>query len=157
LPKSSTARASFGDYVRAVASERGLELNRDNLQAVGLDLIGGGWEPFCRAVLAHRAWQPGQMLVVDGVRHVEAVRQLRHLVAPSTLLLVHLRIDEELRQERISERVGEADGVSEKQESHSTEAEVKDTLPLLADLVVDGAKQVNQLADEIINFAASRV
>lgn len=149
------AWASFGDYVRTVAGERGIEPHRDNLQAVGAELIESGWEPFCRAVLAHSTWQPGQSLVVDGVRHVEAVRQLRSLVAPNTVILVHLRVDEELRQERLSGREGQAPGDSATHDAHPTEGEVKSSLPGLADLVLDGARPVNELADEIIGFADS--
>jgi hypothetical protein len=153
--KLKCARASFGDYVRAVAGDRGLEPHRDNLQAVGLELIESGWEPFCRAVLAHSTWQPGQSLVVDGVRHVEAVRQLRSLVAPSTVVLVYLRIDEELRRGRLSSREGQSGAAGETHDTHPTEDEVKTALPRLADLVLDGARPVDQLVDEIIDFAVS--
>lgn len=153
--KLNCARASFGDYVRAVAGERGLEPHRDNLQAVGAGLIESGWEPFCRAVLAQSTWQPGQLLVVDGVRHVEAVRQLKNLVAPNTVILVHLRVDEELRRERLSGREGQSGAASETHDAHPTENEVKTALPRLADLVLDGARPVDELADEIIGFADS--
>jgi cytidylate kinase len=147
--KMNCARASFGEYVRIVAESKGLEPTRDNLQAVGADLVESGWEPFCRAVLSRSSWQPGQLLVVDGIRHVEAVRQLKSLVAPTSVILVHVRIDEQVREDRLREK----QGTSEAHEAHSTEHDVKSALPLIADLVVDGARPVEQLADEIIEFA----
>jgi dephospho-CoA kinase len=147
------ARASFGDYVRSIADSRGLEPHRENLQAVGAALIDSGWEPFCRAVLAGSGWQPGRPLVVDGVRHVEAVHQLRGLVAPSPLILVHLRVDEGLRRERIGGRGGDAVAAADSHDSHSTERDVGLALPLIADLVLDAAHPVDQLADQIIAFA----
>src|SRR5690242_7997878 len=73
-------RVSFGDYVRAAALAKGLEPTGENLQLVGAALVEAGWEPFCRAVLAQAPWQPGQPLVVDGVRHVDALAHLKRLV-----------------------------------------------------------------------------
>jgi len=77
-------RVSFGRYVRAVALDRGLDAeSREVLQEVGESLITAGWVPFCRAVLTQADWRPERSLVVDGIRHVEALQTLRALAAPS--------------------------------------------------------------------------
>ena len=54
------ARVSFGDYVREVAQQRGLDSTREALQAIGVSLIAEGWEQFCRSVLSQAHWQAGQ-------------------------------------------------------------------------------------------------
>ena len=151
------ARASFGDYVRTVANSRGIEPTGENLQSVGAELVELGWEAFCRAVLSQTSWQPGQMLVVDGVRHVDAIHHLKNLVAPLSVILIHVKIDEELRIGRIREREAAAAAPDTRSETHSTERDVKAALPALGDLVVDGSRTVDDLATEIIEFACRHV
>ena len=51
--------ASFGDYVRLVAREQGLDGSRAVLQEVGARLIDQGWKHFCWAVLGQVDWEPG--------------------------------------------------------------------------------------------------
>ena len=124
------ARASFfGDYVHQVATARGLELDGDTLQSVGAELVESGWEPFCLAVLSQSSWRPGQLLVIDGVRHVDAVPHLKILVAPVSLILVHVMIDEELRTGRIREREATSEASDKRNEMHSTERDVKNGSP----------------------------
>jgi hypothetical protein len=89
---------SFGEYVRQVARSRGLDWSRHVLQELGAALIGQDCEGFCRAVLGQTDWDPGQPLVIDGLRHVEAVDVLRQLVAPSTLLLIFITVNEPARK-----------------------------------------------------------
>ena len=94
-------RVSFGDYVRKVASERGLDvLSRDVLQNVGESLIREGWKKFCSSVLEQVKWEPGGTLVVDGVRHKEALTNLKELTAPSKMFLIYVtasQVDKEKR------------------------------------------------------------
>src|SRR5574341_206680 len=98
-------RVSFGDHVRAEARRLGLDDSaREVLQAVGEALIGAGWERFCRSVLAQADWTPGRPLVIDGVRHVQAVETLRPLVAPAALRLVYLEVPESVRERRLRNR-----------------------------------------------------
>lgn len=148
------ARASFGDFVRTIAMERGMEPNRENLQSIGAELIALGWEPFCRAVLAHSNWKTGQLLVVDGVRHSEAVHELRKLVAPLRVFLIYLTVDDELRRGRLNERGNAYGAASVDNEAHPTESQVRGTLPNLADLLLDGTKPADALALEVSAFLA---
>jgi len=142
-------RISFGDYARTEARRRGLGESREVLQNVGASLIEEGWEPFCRAVLAQAVWQPGQSLVVDGVRHAEVVQELQRLVAPSKLLLVFVATSEPVRKSRLRERNMADYRKLQRIESHSTEAQVKTVLPEMADLTVDGTKSIDTLLQEI--------
>ena len=145
----SLPRASFGDFVRAEAQRRGLDgESRSVLQNLGELLIDQGWLRFCQDVLATVDWQPGNSLVVDGIRHAAAVRTLSRIVDPLPFVLVHVAVDEEIRQHRFQRQ--EMQSLREA-ESHSTEADVKDVLPMMADLIVDGAQAVDDLVREILS------
>jgi dephospho-CoA kinase len=74
--------ASFGAYVRTVVSSRGLSLSRESLQAVGEELEAKDTTALCRAVLNAAFWQPGEPLVIEGIRHVRVLEILKTLVAP---------------------------------------------------------------------------
>jgi dephospho-CoA kinase len=95
---------SFGNHVRTVALLRGLGESREVLQEVGESLIQEGWEQFCKSVLAQTTWEPGEPLVVDGIRHVEAVETLQLLIVPSELLLIHITLNEPTRKARLYKR-----------------------------------------------------
>lgn len=143
-------RVSFGDYVRSVAQNQGIEVSRKVLQSVGASLINQGMERFCRSVLGQANWRLGQPLIIDGIRHVEAVSVLRRLVFPSQLLIIFIAVNEQTRESRLIEK-----GLTQYEElqqidKHSTEVEVQTRLKGMADLIVDGNKQVEQLVEEII-------
>jgi dephospho-CoA kinase len=135
-------RVSFGQYVRDQAARRGLEQGREALQELGASLIREqGWEALCRSVLEQAPeWRPGANVVVDGVRHVDAVTTLRRLVHPSTLLLVCLVAKPGVTAERMRQR-GVADSAQrEVLLSHSTEIEVTSGVAGMADVVLDAAQ-----------------
>jgi len=144
------ARVSFGDYIRHVARSRGLECSREALQNVGSALIAQGWDEFCRSVLMQGGWEPGQPLIIDGIRHTEAVAVLRQLVAPSELLLVFIALDDRTREVRMRQR-GVADPEKLRRvEEHPTEVQVRTVLPDMADLTVDGSRSTEDLLREIV-------
>jgi len=143
-------RASFGSYVRAEAFRRGLPDTRTTLQGMAVKLVAGiGWETFCHAVLDHAGWAPGEPLLVDGIRHEEALRALRRIVAPSEVALLCLRADLEVRKARLRAIGVEYADSLETVEQHSTELQVLIKLPAFADLVLDGALPVNELVNEV--------
>lgn len=137
------SRVSFGDYVREQAKERGLDsITREALQAVGSSLISEGWVPFCKSVLAMAQWKQNQSLVIDGIRHVEAVETLRMLVAPTPFRLIFLLTNEETRHARLLRR-GIVYGEKQRQiEAHPTEKEVHTLLSSVADYCIyaDGTR-----------------
>jgi dephospho-CoA kinase len=148
-------RVSFGDYVRTVAQNQGLGDSREVLQAVGASLINQGGEQFCKAVLAQINWEPGQPLVVDGIRHAEIVPIMRQIVAPWDFRLIFVVVDESIREARLLER-----GLSDRQqwqqlEAHSTEAQVQTVLPEMADFAVDSTRKIEDLVLEIVKWVSS--
>lgn len=145
-------RASFGDYVRLVAQSRGLAESRDVLQAVGADLLQRDVEGFCRAVLAQADWQIGQPIVIDGIRHVEVLDNLKQIVAPMQLFLVLVTVDEAIRTNRLLER-GTIDFEKYQHlEQDSTEQQVKSALANIADLVMDSGHPLEENVQQLASW-----
>jgi dephospho-CoA kinase len=148
---------SFGDYIRAVARQQGREESREVLQEIGAQLIENEIEGFCQAVLAQAEWQPGQSLVVDGIRHVEVQSVLRRLVAPSNLILVYIAVDEQTRKARLREEGIITEEQEERIEAHSTEKQVITVLPFIADEILDGTQPVPSLVEKLKTIVSGDV
>jgi len=131
-------RVSFGDEVRRVVASRGLSDSRENLQAVGEELVANQLDDFCRAVLGQAGrGTPAESVVVDGLRHVEALDCLGRLLSPVPVNLVYIDTLDQLRSARYAETsTGESPLTSF--ENHSTEHQVGRTLRDRADLIVSG-------------------
>jgi cytidylate kinase len=140
---------SFGDFVREQARRSGIEGSRENLQALGEELIADlGWEAFVRSVLA--AWDRTGTVVIDGIRHYDAVRILRHSVSPAKFVLVHLAADSAVRAARLKAvRTTDARDL-DRLDSHSTERDAQGTLQSTADVIVDAARALDEIVAEIL-------
>jgi len=145
-------RASFGDYLRSVAKGSGLDESREVLQELGASLIEKGVEDFCRAVLAHYKWSAGEPLVIDGIRHAEVVEALRKVVAPLEVRIVYVDVGDDKRLERLRRMDESMPGKFKEIESHSTEQQVKELLPALADLRLAGDRPVSELVSVIVDW-----
>ena len=142
------SRVSFGDHVKLIAGQRGIAQTRESLQEVGVSLIEAGWEGFCRSVLSQASWKVGQSLVVDGVRHVEALQTLRRITAPSRVVSVFVRLSESERKSRF-EQAGTPNAPLVQWASHSTEIQTGTMLPEVADLILDGSQPLEEEADRV--------
>lgn len=148
------SRVGFGDYVRMKAGQRGVPQTRESLQEVGASLIRAGWHQFCSSVLSQSGWKVGQSLVVDGVRHVEALQSLKRITAPSQVVLVFIRLSESERRSRLAQ-AGTPNAPLSQWESHSTENQVEATLPVIADLIIDGSLSLNEGALKVEQYVRS--
>jgi dephospho-CoA kinase len=127
-------RASFGDYVRSVATDRGLDASRrDVLQALGDQLIANGWDTFCAAVLRFAGYTAGSV-VVDGIRHAGAAKTMQTLLAPAQWKLVAVESEEATRRSRLTARGIDAAGAAQA-DAHPNETEVH-LVMASADLIV---------------------
>jgi adenylate kinase family enzyme len=151
-------RVSFGEYIRAEASRRGLSQSREVLQEIGESLVRDDCNGFCRAVLNQADWKPGESLVVDGIRHKQVEEILEEMVKPSLLLTVFLDVDDRLRFTRLptadlfivnGEEETFRQSEIERVDAHSTEAQVKRLLPSTADLVVKGGEPTDTLISKL--------
>lgn len=127
-------RVSFGDFVRSVAGTRGMQPSRQVLQDIGAELESQDAVAFCRNVLKAGGWNPGESVVIDGIRHARVLNILKELVAPVPLFFVFLDAENQSRQQRLYQRDSiDAESLAVA-ESHSTERDVITVLPDLADL-----------------------
>ena len=118
---------------------------RESWQQVGEELYGQGAGIFCRTVLHHYQWSPGQPVVIDGVRHVEVLQALQALVAPLKIYLLYINVDDSVRTERLTRK-----GISAVNYEHSTETQVQSQLPKIADFIIDGSQPVDELINDIV-------
>lgn len=144
--------ASFGGYVRALATNRGQEIRRGNLQELSEQLLASlGAEGLTRNVLAATAWDRKHSLVVDGVRHAAVVAALKAEVAPMPFLLIYLDVTVEVQQHRLVAR----DNLSAKElhgiELHSTERDVASEVRDLADLIISADGKVVEIVDAVMS------
>ncbi|MHB1955446.1 MAG: hypothetical protein ACYCOU_17050 [Sulfobacillus sp.] len=132
-------RAGFGDFLREeIVRTGGDPQSREALQNLGQRLVKTDPEAFCRSVLAAGGFTRGENFVVDGIRHVEIFRILGHIAAPSTARLLFLNVDETHRLGRVADRPDKDDFA--RAVTHRVEAELREDLPELADLVVDATQ-----------------
>jgi dephospho-CoA kinase len=142
----------FGDYVRKVVRERGLEGTRENLQAIGTELLERDSCDFCKAVLSSGGWTRGEPLLIDGLRHVRTIAIIQELISPAKLRIVSISISEATRLQRLGQR-SQVDAASIGIiETHSSEQEIGSILCNHSDLVIDGEKPVDVLVAEVITW-----
>jgi cytidylate kinase len=142
--------ASFGDYVRSVARERGLSGDRAQLQRLGEFLVNSNIDAFCAAVLAHADWRPGTSLVLDGLRHVDVLEAVRRAISPTPVWLLYLATPDDIRAARLATtRPAEAERL-DVLDAHSTEIQVREALRTAADLVLDGTQNRDRLVTQIL-------
>lgn len=148
-------RASFGDYLRSLARNQGFPESREILQTLGESLVAKDIRQFCKDVLTDANWAPGQGLVVDGIRHTEAVAILREIVMPLPFLLILIELPDPLRQDRLLKKGLEVESLR-RLELHSTESQINSVLPRVADLRIDGTRKPDELIEEIVEYLRLR-
>lgn len=148
------AAASFGAYIRSVASARRLDgSQREVLQDLGAEVIADhGHEWLCREVIAAAGWKGDRDLVVDGIRHVEVFEAIKRITMPAATLLVHLQLESDgelgIRAESRGIKAVARTGI----EQHSTERDVVTLLPALADFVVSAELPIEQVVSSIDGY-----
>jgi dephospho-CoA kinase len=142
-------RTSFGGYLRSEAHRLGLESTTESLQDLGQRLVSTNPAEFAANVLQSAGWNKKGVLIIDGIRHIEILKALRSLLDPIPLRLVLLKVDSELRKERLRER-GDDISMFECLDAAPTEVQIFSALPAAADLVVDGSLSVEEISDIIM-------
>lgn len=144
-------RASFGGFVRELAKARGLPARREVWQQLGQELIQAGVREFCVAVLRSGGWESGDRFIIDGIRHKAVAVALREIVKPSDFRLIYVSVPAEVRSERLKSANTHGLTLAEMEE-HPTELDVRETLPDLADLIVNGELPVDVLIGQILHW-----
>jgi dephospho-CoA kinase len=137
---------SFGDYVREVVRERGLDpQDLLVLQNTGTELIEKGWDNFCQNLLTYYGYN-NENAVIDGIRHVQAVITLAS-ITHSRVILVYLDVPETVQHERMQHRNrGEYEG----NENHDVEKKVKCEVREKADFIINAEIPAEEIAQSII-------
>lgn len=144
-------RVGFGDYVRHVVDYMGLDpTDRELLQQQG-HLLAKYPKPFCAKVLAQSNYQPGQPLVIDGIRHKHILDELRSQVEPAKLMLVYVNTEDSTIESRLRQQ-GYSHSRIETMEQDPTENQVPNVLRKLADLEVDNSqpRSPEQIRNEFV-------
>ncbi len=150
-------RVSFGEYLRGVARERGLELTREVLQNLGDQLVTRDVRGFCEDVLEQYPWQPGKPLIIDGVRHVEVLDSLTEILSPARVYLIYINVDRTTQTKRLKTDPLPHEKTLDELEQHPTERQVRSKLPDRAALVLDGTQDPDESARKVIEFLATKV
>ena len=148
--------ASFGAYVREQLHDQGVPETREALQQLGAELLAAGLGSFCRSVVESGGWRLGSSVVVEGVRHPEALHAIRALVSPMQAPLIFLDVDREMRAQRLLESRPDESASLSQVEQHSTEVQVDHELRALADLIVDGTLAPDAIVEQIISWLSSK-
>jgi dephospho-CoA kinase len=144
-------RVGFGDYVRKYAVEVGRDAtDRAVLQQLGQALVLTDREGFITNVLKQNPTD--ENLIVDGVRHVEILLELKRQVYPRALKLIHLNTDNGTRQERLIKRDHVERRVVARYDSDITEAQIARILPQYADFVIDGSLPTSILVEQVVSY-----
>jgi len=143
-------RVSFGEYIQRIAEKDGIIPSRDNLQELGEKEIDSGWKNFCFNVLEMVRWKNGENLIIDGIRHKEALDQIKKITSPSDVYLVFIELDLKNRESRIVNTENFEN--IKRYELHSTEKQVNKVLPEISDLIIDGNKSIGEITDEILRW-----
>jgi hypothetical protein len=144
-------RVKFADYIRDLARESGENpQDRMVLQKLGQALVIDDVDGFVEKVLARADWQENGNLIVDGLRHAEVRHSLAQKVAPNTLRVVHITLDEDTRQDRATRDKGIEQRLLARFDQDLTEAQIPKILPAYADLILDGTLPRQILAEKVI-------
>lgn len=134
---------SFGDVVRRHARSQGKPLDRATLQVVGLALIDAGWQSFVDT-LFEDVPQRVKVLIVEGIRHRQAVDEIKKRHLSDITLIVYLKVDPHVQEMRLQHR-----GESPSSRVHPVESSLAE-VEAIADLVVDGDLPLDQITDIIL-------
>lgn len=137
-----SVRLAFGDVVRRRVLIAKREPTRRNLQDMGLKLINEGWSLFLDDLLSDLETDP-EVLIVEGIRHREAVDALTERLPIRKLLLIYVEIGSEQRRQRLA-CLGETEDAT----GQPVERGVSD-LRATADLVVSTQQPVEKLVERV--------
>lgn len=140
-----SARAAFGDVVRRRVIQAGVEPDRQSLQDMGRRLVAGGWPSFV-GLLAQGVTGDPDVLIVDGIRHVQAVDALQTQFPDRRTMLIFLDSEDQQREARLAER-----GEVTSSLSHPVELELVDVRDI-ADLILPATRTTAQHVRCIVDW-----
>ncbi len=145
-------RVSFGEFILQKARAGGCDFeDRSTLQQIGTKLIESGWPNFVSAVLESADWNRGDPLIIDGIRHLEAISSITKLAKPLPVILIYVEIDESIRQQRLTS----TENYDPETEHHHVESESKLRLREAANFVVSGSISQSAQIEQFLDYFGS--
>lgn len=141
----------FGNYVRHVARERAKPLDIPTLQELGQSMVEKDPRRFVEAVLEFGGLASVDNAILDGLRHVEILDALESVVAPESVIVVHVNTAlDELRRRH------QRDGSDlDRMLAAPSEQQIQSRLSARATLVVDGAKPIAAAVQQVALLVAN--
>lgn len=146
---------SFGDFVRHEARNLGIkDPKRSELQDLGQRLVETDVMSFCKKALQYVNFSPGETLVIDGIRHVEALAAIRTLCNGQTIKLIHLYAPIETRKARSANLEGvNLAGI----DAHRVESQTNNEILQSADVAIDASGDADQVFQRITDWVKATI
>ena len=117
---------------------------------MGAELVSNhGYEGLSEQVIANAKWDGNRDLVIDGIRHVDVLEAIKRNVTPTPVLLIYLQLDSQPELDSRAEHRGITPLSRPKLEAKSTERDVIEALPAVADIVVSAEQPMDQIVLKI--------
>lgn len=147
--KSNYQHLSFVNEIwKPILIERGLEINRSNLQTLGIELMNKlGFEKIVELLLERAI--PEKVIIIDDARRKDVVLKIKELCIDS--FLIYVDADFNIRFPRLVKR----DNVRNEQEQKNAESiETETTIPELkdiADIIIYNSSNLDSFYTDIDN------
>lgn len=145
----------FGDFVRLLASQAGEGTKRPDLQRLGQDRVEQDTEDFVRAFLAWAAPPMRRPLVIEGVRHEAVDRALRAWASSEDRDYALILIDTSAEERAARRTNGNLAGIRAI-DGHLVERETAQSLPRVADAVVNGSGSGEEVLARVVAALGDR-
>ncbi len=138
---------SFGDYVRHEASSLNVANTRKNLQELGEKLIVDV-ETFCLGVLQQTNWHKGENLIIEGIRHTEALDFCKSYLQPFPFIHIHIDIDTHSQISKMARNPSLARSIGFV--NHSTESQLTHLIGSRSDILLKSDRELDKMINEIL-------
>jgi dephospho-CoA kinase len=150
--------ASFGGYVKHHCEQKGLPIDRDTLQNVGLSLVRANPEDFLSRVIDFYAGN-SPFLIFDGVRNATILAAVKAISEKSMYIYVSTNLD--VRFQRYLARGKSSDQAVTfdefvKIDDHQIEREIE-SLQKDCDAVIDGNSSYEENEPKMLNTLLSQI
>ena len=128
--------ASFGQFVHTNNKRIGGSHRRSDLQDSGQLAVNRNSFGFCNQMLTHFSVGKDDNVIIDGIRHLNVLNDLKKIFSSRKVILLYLGISNSIREARLTQRGDDRREIAEA-EQHCMEQEVIEDLPRVADRIVN--------------------
>lgn len=148
---------SFGTYVRYEATQRGIELSRENLQNLGEYIINkDGYINFTLNVFNHfidSSQYNNEIIVIEGVRHIEVLKEIKRISRNNVTIFLNTNKNQLYKNVRYRDAIN--DKMLNKFLCHNVESEIM-SIKKIADITLSSLFTDKDII-HIKNFVLSKM